>query len=222
MWCRFSISTLGDPPFYTLGVLCVLGCEFSSYLVVGSLCLIFLNPFGFVQGGVVGVGGVIMAGLNCGKHFGTLSGPLIFTLRAGSISRRFISFISAKILTRFCKAKRFPSPIYLIIVACAGFSKTFLYWWLHFWWILLLIWRAFWSIVEKINRVFWLLCSCLWGVKLVCAIGIHKGSNVKPRYLTKCLWPALSWILVYNCSAPWWSHWCPIKIKCSRNHVVWW
>ena len=80
-----------------------------------------------LEGEVVGVGGVLMTGSNRVERLGALSGPLFFTLGAGSVSHRFISFFSAKILTSCCKAARFPPPIYSIGVACEGFSKTFLY-----------------------------------------------------------------------------------------------
>ena len=42
-----SVSTLGAPPVFNLERVYVLGCAFSSCLVVGSLSLILLSPFGF-------------------------------------------------------------------------------------------------------------------------------------------------------------------------------
>ena len=42
-----------------------------------------------------------------------------------TVSHSAISFFSEKILTSCCKAACFPSPIYLIDVSCAGFSKDF-------------------------------------------------------------------------------------------------
>ena len=120
-----SVYALEAPHVFTLGGLYVLGYAFSFCLDVGSLSLLFLVTFGFTRGGVVGVGGVLMTGLNRGKRLGALSVSLFFTLRAGSISHRFISFFSAKIFTSCCKAKHFPSPISLVGVTCAGFSKNF-------------------------------------------------------------------------------------------------
>ena len=64
-----------------------------------TLSLILLIPFGFTYGGFSWVGGVIMTGLNCGEHLGALSGPLFPTLGDGSVSYRFISLFSEKILT---------------------------------------------------------------------------------------------------------------------------
>ena len=101
----------------------MLECEFSYFLGVGLLSFLLLIPFGFTQGGFVGVGNVLMTGLNHGKRLGALSGPLFFILRAGTISHRFISFFSEKILTSCCKATHFLSPISFIGVTCAIFEK---------------------------------------------------------------------------------------------------
>ena len=87
-----SLSTIGDPPVFTLGGLCVLWCVFSSCLGVGSLSLLLLTPFGLSRGGFVGVDSVLMTGLNHVKHLGALSGPLFPTLVYGSISHHFIYF----------------------------------------------------------------------------------------------------------------------------------
>ena len=48
-----SVSTLGAPLVFTLIVLHVVGCTFSSCLVVGSLYLLFIIPFGFTHGFVL-------------------------------------------------------------------------------------------------------------------------------------------------------------------------
>ena len=64
-----------------------------------------------------------MTGSNSGKRIGELSGPIFFSLVACSVSHLSVSFFSEKILIRCCKAARFPSPIYLIGVSCAGFQK---------------------------------------------------------------------------------------------------
>ena len=53
--------------------MCVRVCIFILLGVV-SLSLNLLRPFEFDQGGVVGVCGVIMTCLNCGKHLGALYG----------------------------------------------------------------------------------------------------------------------------------------------------
>ena len=143
------VSTLGDPPVFALRWLYVLGCACSSCLGVGLLYLILLSPFGFTWGGFVGVGVVIMTGLNCGECLGALYGLLLSNFRASSVSQRFVSFFLEKILTSCCKDTCFLWPISLIGVVCEGFSKKFLYWRIPLWWHLLLTWGAFWLIVKK-------------------------------------------------------------------------
>ena len=89
---------------------------------MGYIYLILLNPFVFYCGGFDGVGSVIMDGLNCDERLDALSVPPFFTLGAGSISHRLISFFSI-FLNSFCKAAHLPLLIYLIGNACAGFPK---------------------------------------------------------------------------------------------------
>ena len=100
------------------------------------------------------------------------------------------------------KAACFLSPISLIGVACAGFSKTFLYQRLPLLWRLLLTLRSFWFIEEKIDCVCRSFCSHIWDINRVCDIAIHESSNVKPSYSIKCQQPALSWLHMENYLAP--------------------
>ena len=116
-----SVSTLGDPPVFTLWGLYVLLCKFSSLFCVGLLSLLSLIPFGFYRGGVLGLGGVHMTGLNHGESLGALSGLQFFTFGYGSVSQCFISFFSAKILTICCNESCLPSPISSTVFSCACF-----------------------------------------------------------------------------------------------------
>ena len=92
----FSLSTLGYPPVFTLIGMYMLRCAFLSYLVVTSISLVFLSPFGFARGWVVGLGDVLMNGLNYGERLSALFGPLFFTLGYWYITHRFVSFFSDK------------------------------------------------------------------------------------------------------------------------------
>ena len=147
---------------------------------MGLLYLLFLIPFGFDWGVFVGVGSVLKTGLNRGERLGDISGPLFFTPLSGSVSYHFISFFLARILTSCCKAECFISPISPIGVVCEVFSKNF---------PILETASVIASVVdiqvilvdcEKIDCVFWSLFPSIWGVNLLCAIAIHKGSNVNP------------------------------------------
>ena len=80
MWYSFSITTLRYPPIFTVGVLDMLGCVFLPWLGVGSLSLVFLCSFGFDDGGISGLDGVIMTELNRGERLGALSGLLFSPL----------------------------------------------------------------------------------------------------------------------------------------------
>ena len=127
MWCGFvRIHPPISPCLHPRRIACVkvyifilFGCGFTIFD--------FYNTIWIHSRVCFGVGILIMTGLNCGIRLGGLSSPLFFILGAGSISHHFISFISAKIMTRYCKVAHLPLPIYLTGGACAGFSKKFLY-----------------------------------------------------------------------------------------------
>ena len=124
--------------WFRVWIFILFGCGFYLFY--------FNEPIWLHLWGVAGVGGVIMTGLNCGGHLDALFGPLFFTLRSGSVSYCFFSLLSERISTSCWKAACLPSPISSIVDACAGFSKTLLYWRLTLWRRLLLAWREFWLI----------------------------------------------------------------------------
>ena len=62
-------------------------------------------------------------GLNFGKNLGALSGLMLFTLGAGTVSHHVIHLFSVKVLTRFCKPNHLLSPISSTGVACTFFTK---------------------------------------------------------------------------------------------------
>ena len=143
-----SVFTLRDPPVFTLGVLYVLGCSFSSYFGFGSLSLIFLRPFDFSWEGFVRVNGLLMSGLKRGENLVVLSVLLLFTLAAVFVSHRFISFFSEKTFTGCCKASHLTSPTSSIDVAFLGLN-IYIYWCLPLWWHLFLTWRSFFLLWEN-------------------------------------------------------------------------
>ena len=130
----------------------MLGCVFSSYLGAVLPYLLFLSQFEFSLGFFIVVVGVLITGLNRGKHLDAISGPSFFTPGSGSVSHCLIYFFSEITSTNFWKATFFLSPISLIDVACAGFKNPYIIDCL-FENRLLLTRRRFWLIVGKINPI---------------------------------------------------------------------
>ena len=189
-----SVSTLGYPPVFTLGVLYVLAlaCECSFCLGVGSLSLLFPRPFfGFAWG----AGGQVVW-----LWLGLTVTNVLLRYLAYYFSSSYLSLSHTASFPYFQK-KYWPAAARLHIshhqflrsvLPVKVFPKTFLFWQLVMWWRLILVWRVFWLIVEKIFCVYWSLCPFILDVYLAQVIAIQERSNFKPGYSMKFPWPVLS------------------------------
>ena len=94
---RFCMSSPSDPPLSsTLEYFMCKGVHFHPVWVWVHSPWVSWDHLVFLEGGLLGIGGAIMNGLNRETRLGVLSGLQFFTLGSGSVSLLLISFFSAK------------------------------------------------------------------------------------------------------------------------------